>query len=158
MSLKRVRNATTLNELASACFSAAASIERDINNIVIAASKELSFQLIYKTPVDTSTALSNWQVGLVIPELFPRSAYFYGDEGSTASMSRSAAYAAARAILDTKRAGTRIYISNNADYIVELNNGKSPQQPSPHWVEKIVAKARTDLLLELGRYLNGERH
>lgn len=155
MSLKRIKRSKTLSDLAAACLDAAATLHTDINSIIKESALALSFSLIYKTPVDTSTAASNWQVGLMLPELNARTAYFYGDEGSTAAMSRGAAYAAARAAIAPRIAGTRIYISNNVDYIVELNRGKSAQQPSANWVEKTVEIARLDINIKLRRLANG---
>lgn len=155
MSLKRIRKAKTLAELADACIDAASSLEKDINDIIKESALQLTFNLIYATPVDTSTATSNWQVGLMLPAMDARTAYFYGDEGSTAAMSRGAAYAAARAAIAPRKAGTRIYISNLVDYIVELNQGKSPQQPSPNWIEKIEDAARLEINIKLSRLANG---
>lgn len=155
MSLKRIKRSNTLSELAAACLDAAATLDTDINSIVKESVLTLSFNLIYKTPVDTSTATSNWQVGLMLPEMGTRYAYFYGDEGSTAAASRGAAYAAARAAIAPRMAGTRIYISNNVDYIVELNRGKSSQQPSANWIEAIEDAARLDINIKLRRFANG---
>ena len=155
MSLKRVKRAKTLSELAAACFDAANDLEQNINELVKEAALQLTFNLIYETPVDTTTATSNWQVGLMLPEMNQRTAYFYGDGGSTAALSRGAAYAAARSAIAPRRAGTRIYISNLVDYIVELNQGKSPQQPSANWIEKIEDAARLELNIKLHRLANG---
>lgn len=155
MSLKRIKRAKTLADLAAACMDAANHLDKDINDIIKESALQLAFNLIYKTPVDTSTATSNWQVGLMLPVMDSRTAYFYGDEGSTASMSRGAAYAAARTAIAPRKAGTRIYISNNVDYIVELNQGKSPQQPSPNWIESIEDAARLQINIKLHRLANG---
>lgn len=156
MSLKALERATSLKELASAASRAASTLEQDINEIVKTAAINLSFELIYRTPVDTTKATSNWTVGIGFPEFIDRPAYFYGHDGITAAMSRSSAYAAAKSAVGTrKRTGFPIYISNNVNYIVELNEGKSPQQPMSHWIEAIVDRAKVELTIELRKYING---
>jgi hypothetical protein len=102
------------------------------------------------TPVDTSQALSNWQVGLNspvddrIPPLVP------GQKGSTQAASSTAALAIAEQTLLLKKAGETIYISNALPYIRRLNDeGYSPQ--SDHFVERAVLAGKAFLATARGR-------
>jgi hypothetical protein len=104
------------------------------------------------TPVDTSQALSNWQVGLGhavddrIGPLVP------GEKGSTQAASSTAALAIAAAILALKKPRETIYISNPLPYIRRLNDeGYSPQ--SDHFKERAIAAGREYLATARGRLL-----
>lgn len=86
--------------------------------------------LVEVTPVDTSAALSNYQIGINAPAratLPPRVA---GKRGSTAAASSDQTIAAAETEIGTALPGDEIYISNNIDYIQDLDDGTSPQAPS----------------------------
>ena len=81
------------------------------------------------TPVDTSNALSNWQVSLDAPIENEIGPYSLGSKGSTRNESASSAINEAQSVLDNKQPGQIIYISNNAPYIQDLNDGSSAQSP-----------------------------
>lgn len=102
---------------------------------------EIAFRLVYDTPVDTSTALSNWQVFLNNPAPDEIGAYSLGQRGSTAGASASAALREAQAELAHKRPGQVVYLSNVVDYIRRLNEGSSAQAP-PGFIEASVLGAR----------------
>lgn len=93
--------------------------------------------LVQFTPVDTTKALSNWQVGLgdalsgVIPARVP------GVGGSTKAAAAAETVAAGRRALTNRRVGTEIHVANNAPYIELLNDGTHSAQPG-----NFVAKAR----------------
>lgn len=142
-SLRRVANASTLNELAAACDNAAATLPSELNELTQHVAAALIFKLIYITPVDTSEALSNWQVGVLFPEFDSLPPYFYGDHGSTAGMSQSSAYIAAQAIIFTKRPNSPIYVSNNAKHINLLNQGKS-SQASAGFVDRAILEVNNE--------------
>lgn len=87
-------------------------------------------ELVTSTPVDVSTALSNWQVAVNDPVLTEINAFFAGKFGTTQSSSVSAAVRAARSELRSVKAGDTVIISNLVDYIEQLNNGRSNQAPA----------------------------
>ena len=66
MSLKQIKNAKTLGALARALRDAARDLPSDVNKIKQDTAKYAARRLVYETPVDTSLALSNWQVGLSV--------------------------------------------------------------------------------------------
>jgi len=81
--------------------------------------------LIEATPVDTTRAESNWQVGLGSPrqtEIEPR--------GETRSTSGAATYAEADRVIRNKKAGQTVYLTNPTKYIGRLNAGSSTQAPA----------------------------
>lgn len=86
--------------------------------------------LVYKTPVDTSTALSNWQVSLGAPNSLFINAYVPGFLGYTQAPSAREALEVAKRILETKKPGQTIWLSNNAPYIMDLEHGTSKQAPA----------------------------
>ncbi len=96
-------------------------------------------QLVMATPVDTSQALSNWQVANAStgPITAPIPAYAEGIWGSTAGVSSAAAIRAGAAVirLTPKMPGMPVVVSNVVDYIGELAYPpyKSPQA-SGDWV------------------------
>lgn len=102
---------------------------------------EITYRLVYDTPVDTSTALSNWQVFLNNPAPDEIGAYALGQRGSTAGASAGAALREAQAELAHKRPGQVVYLSNVVDYIKKLNEGSSAQAP-PGFIEASILAAR----------------
>lgn len=84
--------------------------------------------LVTSTPVDTGRARSNWIVGAG-PSTKAIDAYAPGESGNTRAANTRAALAQAKAFLDSTELQV-IYISNNLNYIVYLNEGSSAQAPA----------------------------
>lgn len=84
-------------------------------------------ELVYVTPVDTSQALSNWQVNLTSPAPDEIGPYYPGDRGSTRGASAREAIEQATQELAYKKPGQPIYLSNLVDYIKKLDEGSSSQ-------------------------------
>ena len=97
--------------------------------------------LAYVTPVDESTALSNWQVQLNSPASSAIRAFFTGSKGSTKAQSAQAAVEDAKRVLKNKKPGEKIYLSNLVPYIGRLNDGSSTQEPKG-FVERAVLVGR----------------
>lgn len=87
-------------------------------------------ELLEKTPVDTTQALSNWQVTLDRPAQTFIDAYVPGYGGYTSNASAAATVWEANIALDAKKLGQKIYVTNNAPYIRKLNSGSSKQAPA----------------------------
>lgn len=116
--------------------------------------KQVTFTILndlaFRTPVDTSTARSNWQVsiGAPIADNAEIPAFYLGEFGSTGQASAQAAIAAGRDVLSRKKPGETLYLSNVLDYIVPLNEGHSKQEPAGMVDRavligrKVVSKAR----------------
>lgn len=156
MSIKAVKDSRTLSALVVALRAAAKSIPKSVNTIAQETLDELVFELINKTPVDTSLALSNWRVGLIVPEFDAVPAHSLGKEGSSAAQSRATAYLIAKSVIKTKLPTTRVsYVSNNSAHIVELAEGKSAQQPDSFWIQRIVAKVDAKAQAKLRALVNG---
>jgi hypothetical protein len=119
-----------LNDLEASLNKQLEIIQKKASKKAIAAALAIVRELAYATPVDTSTALSNWEVTLGSPTSFSRSAYFFGDRGSTYQRSAAATFIAAQISLKEKRPGQTIWITNNIEYISDLNEGSSPQEPA----------------------------
>lgn len=82
------------------------------------------------TPVDTSMAVSNWQVTLGSPSAEEIPAHVPGEDGSTRDASARIALNLATSVIKKKKPGQKIFISNTAPHIVELEyDGKSTQSP-----------------------------
>ena len=120
-------------------------ISRQISNqsakYVKAAGREVLKSLVKDTPVDTSLAVSNWTVSIgtsmvnVIPPHVP------GSKGSTAAASRAISLAYGRKVINMYKSRQGLFISNPLDYVVLLNQGKSPQM-SAGFVERAVMRGR----------------
>lgn len=87
---------------------------------------------IFETPVDTGKARSNWRVTIGGPASDVRPPYFAGrrlgkDENANAAQALQVAKAA---IAGFRRGANRgMFITNNVDYIVKLDQGSSGQSP-----------------------------
>ncbi len=88
---------------------------------------EILAELVAATPIKTGHAAMNWVVSIGSP---------FTDEVWTAGPQRTGA----REVLRYKFGDGTIYISNNAPYISDLNNGTSQQAP-PLFVEACVDRA-----------------
>lgn len=134
--------------MANDLLSLANSLEKKIKAIETAASKSAADMaltivgdLAYKTPVDTSQALSDWQVTLGEPAAGKIGAHFPGTKGSTRNASAAETINLAKAVLAKKKPGQPIYITNNQPYIRRLNDGYSQQAPAG-FVERAVLIGR----------------
>lgn len=154
MSLKQIKNAKTLDALARALMDASKNIKNDVSDISKKVTVYATQRLVYETPVDTSQALSNWRVNVNYKISGTLPPYFAGEQGSTYNQSASTALGAAKQQIARKKYGMTLIISNNTDYIDELNQGKSPQA-DVYYVYKIVADAENYADALLREYLNG---
>lgn len=97
--------------------------------------------LVTVTPVDESTALSNWVLTVEEPFDLFLDAYVPGNAGSTQVESGQLALAQGEQQLKLKKPGESIFITNNAPYIRRLNEGWSNQAPAG-FVERSVLLGR----------------
>ncbi len=134
----------TLLGLATRMEKMANEIEFKLSDVAVHVALYIVGDLAYKTPVDTSNALSNWQVTLSTPASSEISPYYAGSEGSTQLASASETFDVAYNVLASKKPGEAIYISNLADYINKLNEGSSAQRPAG-FVERATAVGRLQI-------------
>lgn len=111
------------------------------NNLSVKCVEVILHDLLQVTPVDTSKALSNWQVTLDAPATESIDAYYPGKKGSTAEISREEAYNNGVAVLAQKKPGQLVYITNCLPYIQRLNEGWSQQEPAG-FVERAILLGR----------------
>ena len=78
--------------------------------------------LVENTPVDTSKAISNYQVSIGVPKTNVREAFFPGKRGLTKSQSGAETIKRGKAVIETRKNGEDIYIVNNAPYVAELDS------------------------------------
>lgn len=118
-------------------------IGRFASDVAAAAALAIVTNLSEVTPVDVGEAVSNWQVALDAPIEEPRTAFSPSPKGkrvkgrwthsvpteATRSANAPSVLDAAQDVLSHKQPGQPIFISNNAEYIQELDNGSSDQQP-----------------------------
>lgn len=116
-------------------------IKEDASETAKATAIAIVEQLALDTPVDTSQALSNWQVSLNNPVSSEIGPYVGGEFGSSFGASFSATVNNARSVLASKKPSQPIYISNVLDYIADLNAGSSKQAPAG-FVESAILKGR----------------
>jgi len=100
-------------------------------------------ELAYKTPVDTSQALSNWTVTIESPATGKHGPHFGGIGGSSYRASAAETVALAKKALEAKKPGQAIWITNNQPYINRLNDGYSAQAPAGFIEAAILVGRRT---------------
>lgn len=122
--------AKTLLDLASSLEKRAAKLNSEAARISIETASAILGDLVYATPVDSSKALSNWQVSLGSKISSSIDPHYPGKQGSTYNASASTALEIGRKILLSKQPGVTIYISNVLPYIQRLNDGYSKQTPA----------------------------
>jgi hypothetical protein len=130
-----------LLDLATSLEKKAKAIDEAASKLAVDTALTIVGDLAYKTPVDTSQALSNWQVSLGSPVDSKIPPYYPGEGGSTRNSSAQSTIDAAKNALKQKRPGVTIYISNVLPYIRRLNDGYSKQAPAG-FVERAVLIGR----------------
>lgn len=134
--------AQTLKGLAAKLRKNASGLPLAASNLNKTVSRAIVADLTNVTPVDESTAISNWQLSIHEAVAGDRTAFVLGSGGSTKDASAAAARSAAERQLRVKRPEDFVYISNVLPYIVPLNDGSSKQAPAG-FVERSVLMGRT---------------
>lgn len=130
-----------LLDLADSLEQRASKIDKKSSEAAAKVALTIITELVWVNPVDTSKALSNWQIGIGSPVDSRIEPYSPGEGGSTQRASASATIAVAKKILATKKPGQVVYISNALPYIKRLNEGHSGQEPAG-FVERAVMLGR----------------
>lgn len=130
-----------LLDLATSLEKKAKAIDEAASKLAVDTALTIVGDLAFKTPVDTSQALSNWIVTLETPSSDKIKPHFPGEGGSTQRASAAETINQARAILAKKKPGQKIYITNNLPYIRRLNDGYS-KQATAGFVERSVLIGR----------------
>lgn len=119
-----------LRDLADLMIGLSKSTDQLSSDLSVKIATAIITDLVYVTPVDTSKALSNWQISLSNAGSGQLPAAYRGFKGSTANVSAESTLAFALAILKTKKPNQNIHIYNNLPYIRRLNEGYSSQAPA----------------------------
>lgn len=118
-------------------------LEQNSNELKKDVAETLLTELTQTTPVDIGTAISNWQVGLGDPVTSTVSAQVPGHKGSTWEANVRGTLADGTMRIDTALPGEEIHVTNNLDYIDDLERGSSPQ--SRDMAKNATEKARQKL-------------
>lgn len=121
--------ARDLRDLAKSMRKRAEGLETLASDIAVAGTIAMLEEMVEVTPVDESTALSNWQVNLGNPAADELPAAVLGKFGSTRGASADKTLAEGRAELQYKKPGQPIFLSNLTPYIGDLDDGTSRQFP-----------------------------
>lgn len=133
--------AKNLLDLANSLERKAKAISEAASQTAIDVALTIVGDLAYKTPVDTSQALSNWIVTLGTPATNRVGPHYLGSQGSSQRSSAAETISRAKAVLAEKNPGQAIFITNNLPYIKRLNDGYSAQAPAG-FVERAVLIGR----------------
>ena len=119
---------------------ASVAVSRNADKLVVQVAETVLTNVVSDTPVDKGDARSNWQVNLNSPATGTRSAFVPGKKGSTALDNIIASVEMGSQKLAAYQSGQEIHITNNLDYIGDLNNGSSKQAP-PGFVQEAVLES-----------------
>lgn len=133
--------ARTLLDLADSLERRAVAVSEAASQTAVDTALTIVGDLAFKTPVDTSQALSNWDVTLDAPAHDKHGPYYHGVAGSTQRASAAETIARAKTVLKNKLPGQKIFITNNQPYIKRLNEGYSAQAPAG-FVERAILLGR----------------
>jgi len=117
------------------------AIPQAASDLASSVARVIQKDLVTVTPVDTSKALSNWQMSVQVPLGLYLPPYVPGNEGSTQEESAQMAIMQGEQALAEKKPGVPIFLVNNAPYIRRLNEGYSQQAPAG-FVERAVLLGR----------------
>jgi len=122
--------AKTLLSLAAELEATRDGLRNRASNKAVEVAVAIVTDLANVTPVDSSRALSNWIVTIGAAVTTAIEPYYFGHRGDTQELSAAAVIAAARRVLEAKKPGQPITISNVLPYIKRLNEGYSQQEPA----------------------------
>lgn len=131
-----------LLELEKLCNALPDRIDKAASTLAKDVTVAMAKDLIEHTPVDITTAVSNWQASINAPASFELPAIYPGEQGSTAPASRAEALGHVKRTLADKDPGATIYLSNLTPYIIDLNNGTSAQEPAGFFQRGILVGER----------------
>lgn len=131
----------TLLDLANRLEKTAGAVDKAASDAAVTVALTIVGDLAFKTPVDTSKALSNWIVTLDSPSNATIKPHFGGKKGSSYRSSAAETIALAKKVLASKKPGQSIFITNSLPYIKRLNEGSSEQAPAG-FVERAVLIGR----------------
>lgn len=94
--------------------------------------------VVVDTPIDTGQAKSNWIVRVGRPSDQTREAFVPGKRGSTKAENIIAAIEMGSQAMAAYKHGSTIHITNNLDYIGDLNDGTISRQAPPDYVQKAI--------------------
>lgn len=100
-----------------------------VSKMTVALAADIHNGLVWVTPVDTTEAISNWQIRVGPGGLHNIPPHFYGRHGETLGRSMAKTLKLAKQALKAKKPNVGIFIVNTADHITDLNEGSSPQAP-----------------------------
>ena len=106
-----------LLELSRLCVVLPDRIEESVNELTRDVVRVIDTDLVEHTPVDVTTAVSNWQPGVNVAPNFELPAIFPGEYGSTAPQSRAEAIAHVERALADKGPGVPFWLTNVTPYI-----------------------------------------
>lgn len=116
-----------------------------IDKVVKKAALAVDQAVVLATPVDTGRARSNWIVTVGAPAGGTRGPFSPGSKlGLGETGNATAAIAEAKAVINSKTPKQAIFISNNVNYIAELNNGSSRQAPK-NFVNRAVKQGADEI-------------
>lgn len=111
------------------------------DNLVKSVAESILQAITADTPVDTGQAKSNWIVSIGSASSDTRDPYVPGKKGSTALANVIATVEMGQQKLIAYTNGQTIHITNNLDYISDLNDGSLSNQAPPDYVQKAILEA-----------------
>lgn len=104
------------------------AIEGNVDKIVKKLALKIDSEVVIETPVDTGRARSAWVVGISAANR-SKPDFTEGKKKSTKSIVTREAIDRAKQTILARKKGQTIIISNNVNYIGDLNDGTSAQAP-----------------------------
>lgn len=106
------------------------NLPKEVHKVKQETATVLLTQMVTLVPIDTGTAVSNFQMDVNSPADTIIPAHYPGRYRSTADANISATIALGKAVIDSSRPGDDLYLTNHVEYIVDLDNGSSTQAPA----------------------------
>ena len=104
-------------------------LPRKVNDIAKRVSKEVLKTIAEEAPVDTSQAISNFQIGFGEANFTNLPPHYPGRAGSTREASLAETITVGNINIDGKLPGVPLHISNGLPYIVDINTPGGSSRP-----------------------------
>jgi hypothetical protein len=120
---------STLQGLARRMRSLPKEIKNEVNEIAKQTAEVVLETLVIAMPVDTSQAVSNWQIGLGSPNTNTIGPHYPGKGGRTRNQSSAQTMSIGRILISSKRPGVKLHITNAVDYIEKIDASGGSSMP-----------------------------
>ena len=119
-------------------------IEADADQVVRKVTLDLMNEISANNPVRTGRSRANWNISQGAPDTSVVEKTFGKSRNESDGPSAAFLKQKSEAAVEKIKAGQTVFITNNVEYLADLNNG-TPEREGQHFVELAIENTREEL-------------